>query len=96
MVMWQSKVVKLGRLKNNTRKVFTFLSNGTEPVKHFRPTCDSCTTIKSWKEGVLTVEFKTGSVPIHLGREYDVEKKIIVIYESGEADILVFTATIFK
>lgn len=94
---WDATTKKLGRLKAHTKKVFHFTYSGEGSIKSIVPSCASCTTTHfNTETKVLTVTYKTGSVPLHLGREYDTEKTILVNYANGEIEVLKFKAAIYK
>lgn len=100
--VWQNKNLILGRIKENTERVFTFnVEEGdTKSIKNVKPGCGGCTTIKSVGENAILVSFKPGSFPFHLKQEgktaYKTSKSITVYYKDDTTETLTFHSDVFR
>lgn len=95
---WKSKRINLGNVKEKSLSRFVFETNEELDITNIKPSCGDCTSAKLLK-GSLHVQFKPGTIPVHISRKQnyqDVAKTIIITYSDGEQDVLTFTAKIIK
>lgn len=95
--MWEEKTIDLGFIKEDSKNKFEFVSIGELDIKDIKPGCGSCTTIKGYKNKVLTVVFKPGKIPAHLKVSLiPITKTIVVTYENDTKETLTFKAILKK
>ena len=99
-MIWDKTYIDLGKIKAGKAVIFTFRVLDTKDKKVFKIT-SSCGCSKpklNLEDKMLTIRFKTDSVPPHLLYivHYIVNKTIKVLYTDGTFDILSYRATILK
>lgn len=95
---WLKEKVEAGRVKQNSRTEVVFKWDGPKlDVTKLQATCGCSVPTFDPETGILTVKFKAGKIPVHLGSKanYTVTKKVYVFTAVGKTT-LSFTATIVR
>lgn len=96
---WIRRRINLGTIKQNSKHILKYESNGTLSIHSISPGCAECTTINGYDGKTLTVTYRTGSLPVQLKNNpgyQDVRKVVTITYEDGDKETLDFTARITK
>lgn len=98
---WKDYYINLGNIKENTRHTLIYYLNDLkiEDVFSITPNCGSCTTVKTYDDTKLVVEYHVQSIPKHLIYNpgwQDIRKVITITYKDSSQEILSFTAKITK
>lgn len=100
MTKWKNNNLDIGKVQENRKKVFKFEAKEELKIKEIKPGCGSCTTIKGVTPTELTVEYRAGSIPVHLvksgTKELFITKSILVSYEDGSLEKLYFKGWLVK
>ena len=98
MSNWETQHIDIGTIKSNKRQTIKFYAVKKLPkIKEIHTGC-SCSTGKfDEKNNVLSVQYYPFSVPIHLKSKgfYTISKRVYVIYENGDKDVLSFGCKVF-
>lgn len=94
---WKKKNIHLGNIEPGKNYTVVFEATKELEVLNFKPTCDSCTIIKEFKNNILTAIYTSGYIPYHMRhthKTYNILKGIIVTYKDGTQETLTFTAVL--
>ncbi len=87
---WQTTTFEFGKIRKNSKLTVTFQANpGIPEISDFVTPC-GCTKVK-WDGSTrkLTILYKAGEIPNHLGfSNQRVTKYVHVYYKDGTSDIL--------
>ena len=95
---WISNRIDLGQMYENSKKNFSFEYVGNLKILKITPGCSNCTKT-SLAINKINVEYKSSKIPVHIAIKQNfqiVTKYIIVKYENGDEEKLIFTAKIIK
>lgn len=88
---WQTTVIDLGRIKENSRERFYFQGLDTMPtIKEIVPGC-GCSNFRFDRKTLrLHIDFSVDRVPRHIPGEQNISKHIKVLYLDGTFESLNF------
>lgn len=94
---WVDTTINLGTIPTGKTVKFEYIATKDLKIKSIKPNCGSCTTVGKYKDGILPVSFKPGSVPKHLKERQDfylTTNFIKVVYKDRQGETLTFKAVV--